>query len=111
LHPPNTIIVVKKPLYGIPEAGTHWWSTYYKHHRDKLGIITSTYNPCLLITSGASISFGIVAIQTDDTLIASNIEFYDLKENGLRKANLRAKPKEQLTPGSSLTFNRCVITL
>ena len=22
--PPNTIMVVLRPLYGIPEAGTHW---------------------------------------------------------------------------------------
>lgn len=24
LHSPGTIIVIRRPLYGIPEAGTHW---------------------------------------------------------------------------------------
>jgi hypothetical protein len=45
----DTIIIVQKPLYRIPEAGTHWWATYYKHHKEKLLIITLSYDPCLLI--------------------------------------------------------------
>ncbi|KAI0994535.1 hypothetical protein K3495_g13645 [Podosphaera aphanis] len=47
---PDIIMVVRKPLYGIPEAGTHWWATYHKHHRENLGMEPSTYDPCLLIT-------------------------------------------------------------
>ena len=51
LYPKGTIMIVLKPLYGIAEAGTHWWATYSKHRREKLHMTTSTYDPCLLITT------------------------------------------------------------
>jgi len=44
-------MVVLKPLYGIAEAETHWWATYSKHHKEKLLITTSIFNPCFLITT------------------------------------------------------------
>ncbi|KAH6667374.1 hypothetical protein B0J14DRAFT_658827 [Halenospora varia] len=33
-------MVVVKPLYGLAEAGTHWWATYFKHHKEKLQMET-----------------------------------------------------------------------
>lgn len=30
--PVDSILKVVKPLYGVPEAGAHWFSTYHKHH-------------------------------------------------------------------------------
>ena len=35
LYPENTIMEVIKSLHGIAEAGTHWWATYFNHHRNK----------------------------------------------------------------------------
>jgi hypothetical protein len=55
-------MVVVKPLYGIAEAGTHWWVTYNNHYKIKLSIETSIYNPCLLISTSDSEGFGIVGI-------------------------------------------------
>src|SRR5450756_1800035 len=60
-YPPNTIMVVVKPLYGIAEAGTHWWATYSHHHKEKLGMVTSTYDLCLLVTDNGPL--GIVGMQ------------------------------------------------
>jgi hypothetical protein len=62
LYPPNTIMVVVKSLYSIAEAGTHWWATYSNHHKIKLSMETSTYDPCLLISTSDSEGFGIVGI-------------------------------------------------
>ena len=42
-------MVVLKPLYRIPKARTYWWAIYYKHYKEKLSIIISTYNPYFLI--------------------------------------------------------------
>jgi hypothetical protein len=50
LYPKNTIMVVLKLLYGVPEAGMYWWATYSKHHKEKLSMEPSTYDPCLLIS-------------------------------------------------------------
>ena len=50
-YPEGTIMIVQKLLYGILEAGTHWWATYYKHHKEKLSIVTLMYDPCLLVST------------------------------------------------------------
>jgi hypothetical protein len=100
-------MVVRKPLYGIPEAGTHWWATYYKHHKDQLSMVTSTYDPCLLVSTRDA--FGVVGIQTDDTLFLGSLEFADLEDRELHKARLTAKPRDQLSRTTDLNFNGCIL--
>ena len=107
--PAGAIMVVRKPLYGIPEAGTHWWATYHKHHRERLEMITSTYDPCLLITTTKGV-FGVVGMQTDDTLILGSDEFAMREEKELAEAKFSAKPKETLSPETPLIFNGCILT-
>ncbi|KAI0993761.1 hypothetical protein K3495_g14423 [Podosphaera aphanis] len=106
----DIILKVVLPLYGIPEAGTHWWVTYYSHHRDKLHIVTSTYDPCFLISMTKD-SFGVVGMQTDDTLILCNSAFADKEEEELKKAGLQAKPREKLDLENPLIFNGGVLQL
>ncbi|KID81309.1 Ribonuclease H-like protein [Metarhizium guizhouense ARSEF 977] len=107
--PEGTIMVVVKPLYGIAEAGTHWWATYFNHHRDNLRMTTSTFDPCLLVTTTRD-CFGITGMQTDDTLGLGDQRFFDLEEEQLKKAKFTAKPKEILTPDNLLLFNGCKVT-
>lgn len=38
----RTNIKVLKPLYGIPEAETHWRVTYIDHHKHELQMESST---------------------------------------------------------------------
>jgi hypothetical protein len=83
-------------LYSIAEAGTYWWATYFKHHREKLYITMLTYNPCLLITTVKE-RFAIVRIQTDDTLGLLDSRFITLEQDKLNKAGFIAKSKETLT--------------
>jgi hypothetical protein len=59
MYPLNTIIVVLKPLYRIPKAGTYWWAIYYKHYKEKLFMIISIYNPCFLVTTKKEV-FGFI---------------------------------------------------
>ena len=71
---------------------------------------TSTYDLCLLVTTTKDRRlFGIVGIQTDDTLIVISKDFNDLEEQELRKANLKAKPKEMLSTEDPLIFNGYII--
>ena len=44
---------------------------------------TSTYDPCLLITNGGPDTFGIVGLQTDDTLIIRTSAFSDAEDVAL----------------------------
>ena len=107
LYPEETIMNVIKPLYGIAEAGTYWWATYSKHHREKLLMTTSTYDPYFLIST--TDKFGVVGMQTDDIIILADEQFAALEEDELTKAELLAKSKEKLTPESPLVFNSCVL--
>jgi hypothetical protein len=107
--PERSILKVIKPLYGVPEAGAHWFNTYQKHHKNKLSMIESTFDPCLLHTE--SIHFGVIDIQTDDTLILADDEFATLEENELTRAHLTSKKREKLNLTTSIKFNGGLISL
>ena len=110
-YPKGTLLHVIKPLYGIAEAGVHWWATYHGHHRKELDMSTSTYDPCLLITNSDTSIFGIVGMQTDDTLMLGTQAFSSLEEKKIQKAEFRSKPKSTLTPEVQLDFNGCTLTM
>ena len=60
-----------------------------------------TYDPCLLISTIKE-RFGIIAIQTNNTLGLLNKEFAILKEKELNKASFTTKPKETLSNANPL---------
>ena len=103
-------MVVLKLLYGIAEAGTHQWAMYSKHYKEKLGIVTSTFDLCFLITVTRA-PFGLVGMQTDNTLILGDTQFLVLEKEQLKNADFRAKPKEKLDLETLLLFNKCVLSL
>ena len=74
---------------------------YHGHHCEELDMSTSTYDPCLLVTNGNADAFGIVGIQTDDTLMLGTAAFSSLEEKKLEKAQFRSKPKTVLTAAHS----------
>ncbi|KAI0996487.1 hypothetical protein K3495_g11696 [Podosphaera aphanis] len=104
-------MVVVKPLYGIAEAGAHWWAMYFKHHCERLHMMTSTYDPCLLITASYSGYFGVVGIQTDDSLGISDTKFATQENIELQKAKSSAKEKQFLDTNSPLLFNGCSLSI
>ncbi|KDN66178.1 hypothetical protein CSUB01_04719 [Colletotrichum sublineola] len=107
----GTIMQVIKPLYGIAEAGTHWWATYSRHHRENLEMDTSTFDPCLLISTAENPNFGIVGMQTDDTIGLSDESFSAREVEELAKATFTAKEKQILSIDNPLAFNGGIVTL
>lgn len=105
---PDCILKVVKPLYGVPEAGNHWFATYHDHHIDKLGMEQSTYDPCLLYRSNP---LGIVGLQTDDTLLLREDAFADAEETEIQRAKLMSKDRDHLTIDKSIKFNGAMIEL
>jgi hypothetical protein len=73
-----------------------------------LDIETSTYDPCLLITKPTALGFGIVGMQTDDTLGLSDSVFANKESKELR---FSAKEKQFLTTDNPIDFNSCVVSL
>ena len=72
---------------------------------------TSTYDPCLLITNGGPETFGMVGLQTDDTLTIGTSAFSNAEDVALQEANFQAKPKDRLSEEGPLEFNGCTLTL
>ena len=99
---------VVKPLYGVPEAGNHWFKTYHSHHIQQLYMNQSMYDPCLLQSNEP---FGIIGLQTDDTLFLADETFINTEQNELYKAKFMAKEWEQLTVDIPIKFNNGVIQL
>src|SRR5438045_1506009 len=81
----NTLISIYILSAGCHDTGTHWWATYSKHHKEKLLMTTSTFDPCFLITTTGT-PFGIVGMQTDHTIILADNQFSALEEDELVKA-------------------------
>lgn len=86
---------VVKPLCGIAEAGVHWFVTYQNHHKDKLEMANSTFDPCLLISRSDSTTVGLTAKQTDDTLSVGEKAFATKEEKEIERAGLRHKHWEE----------------
>src|SRR5271155_1799902 len=104
----DSVLKVLKPLYGVPEAGNHWFKTYHSHHVQQLNMEQSTYDPCLLYSNKP---LGIVGLQTDDTLFLADEEFADTEQGELHKAKFMAKEREQLTAKKPIKFNGGIIEL
>jgi hypothetical protein len=68
-----------------------------------------TYDPYLLIIITKA-AFGVVRIQTNDTLILRLKEFDTIEDKELTRAKFSAKPKELLFSDTLLIFNSCILT-
>ena len=66
------------------------------------------YDPCLLQSNEP---FGIVGLQTDNTLFLVDKTFAKAKQNELHKAKFIAKEREQLTVDTLIKFNKGLIRL
>ena len=101
----NNLLKVLRPLYGVPEAGTHWFKTYHTHHTDRLLLKPSTYDPCLLYNDDA-----IVGLQTDDTLFCGTEKYIQMENEQLKIAKFPAKSIDVLGEKHGITFNGTLIT-
>lgn len=106
--PQSSILKVVKPLYGVPEAGNHWFKTYHAHHTQNLAMDQSSYDPCLLYSNQP---FGIVGLQTDDTLFLADTIFAASEQDELGKAQFLAKDREFLTTSTPIKFNGGMVNL
>lgn len=104
--PWDAVLVVYKPLYRVLEAETHWYNTYHAHHTGLLGLKQLLYNLCLLYTYGNDNAFGIVGLQTDNTLFLANDKFAERKQDKLVYA---AKSQKILAINHFFAFNNIIL--
>jgi hypothetical protein len=68
---------------------------------------TLSYDPCFLVI--IAYAFGLVGMQTNDTLILRDSKFKALKHKELAKANIITKLIKQLLPDILLIFNGYIL--
>ncbi len=68
----------------------------------------STYNPCLIYRCEP---FGIVGLQTDDTLMLANNTFAAIEEEAIKTAKFITKERACLSPKTPIKFNGTWIQL
>ena len=71
-------------------------------------MIILIYDPCFLITITKDV-FGVIGMQTDDTLILADGLFSAFEEDELKKAKFLVKSKEILTLNILLIFNGYIL--
>lgn len=109
-YPKHVLFRIQKPLYGIPEAGVHWFTTYHRYHRNRLHMTSSPFEMCFMFTKAAfqhdashdSHPRGSVCLQTDDTAYLGN-EAFIVKE-GRRRTQFQSKEKEILSEDTPIKF-------
>lgn len=113
--PSDLIIRLDRPLYGVPEAGAHWFNTYHSHHTTRLDMTAATHDPCLLYTAklfaanqNSKAPRGITCLQTDDTLTVWNDSFSAIEEK--ESSTFSCKPRHEITLEGSIRFNGATIS-
>lgn len=107
----NTVLYVVKPLYGLVEAGNHWFATYSVHHQEKLGTKMSSYDAYFLISKDGGENFDIIRILIDNTLNVEMEVFIKKEETEIMKAKFKAKTQTILETGASGDFNGYWMTI
>lgn len=82
--PPNTMLRVIQPHYGLVESGTIWFDTYYPVYKDKLLMDPADIDPCLLFKTDQQNLTGIVGLVTDDSLVTGTDEFIKQEHSALK---------------------------
>jgi len=105
---PDEVLLVEKPLYGIPESGLHWFLTFQDFHIKELGMKATKIDPCILSFKKKNKLEGATAIQVDDVFGIGSDDFLKIEEETATK--FKSKKRKILSPGQQATFNGTTIS-
>ena len=104
----DCILKIIKFLYEVFETNNYWFVIYQNHYINKLNMMQSIYNFCLLYKSNP---FDIVKLQIDDTLLLIKNQFANAENEIIKFAKIMIKNRECLTKTKSIKFNDTLIEL
>ena len=104
----NCILKVVKPVYSVAEAGNHWFVTYHNNYINTFSITELTYDPYLFSRCE---SFGMVDLQTDDTLMLTKNTLTAMEEEAMKTAKFITKERACLLLQTSIKFSSTWIQL
>lgn len=102
--PEGKIWMALKPLYGIPEAGLHWYLTYCAHHKEKHCMTQRKINPCVFFKPDSPNSVPTtIMLRIDDSLGCGSNAFLTLEDREIRQ--FLSEPREIFNSGKTIRFN------
>ncbi len=90
--PSDQLLRLLKPLYGLPDSGDYWHSTFAKHLRDDLLMSCTAGDLSLFFKVVHGKLAGITGAYVDDTLGAGDEDFQ--KESEKTQEKFESKPRE-----------------
>jgi hypothetical protein len=104
------VLKMLKPLYGTKEAETYWNAAYSGDWKQKVGVTSSTLDPCFMTATynqAKNAPNGIAAILVNDTLMTGNKHFAKAEE--LMHSNYDMGQTQTVTNGSQIKFGEVQI--
>lgn len=90
--PPNKLLKLVKPLYGIAEGGDYWGRTFRKHLIRDIEMVPTTCDEALFYKRNGDILIGTCATFVDDSIHGGNPEYCKATEETEKK--FRCRPRE-----------------
>ena len=73
--PPEKLLLLKKPLYGLSDSGDYWRHTYDGHVKTDLGMTPTIGDPALYALHQLDSLRGLMALLVDDSIGAGDKDF------------------------------------
>jgi hypothetical protein len=104
----DELLLARKPLYGVPESGLHWFLTYQGHHKNELDMKVSKADSCLLyrrtaVDGGKEETDGITILQVDDSFGHGSVSFLAREEIASKRFD--CKPRLLFEVNTTARFN------
>ena len=95
--PPNGLLKLLKPLYGLPDAGDYWPVTFAQHIRDDLEMQRSVGDLALFFKNVQGRLSGIAGTYADDSLLAGTLDFMTSTNKTLERFESRDRVLDEFT--------------
>lgn len=90
----DDVLLVQKPLYGVPDSGTHWVLPYHSHHVKMLNMTSTTGDVCLLFRGNGNKNEAMTVLQVDDSYGHANDLFLEQEEEASKRfQTIQSKPR------------------
>lgn len=101
------VLVAVKPLYGIREAGLHWFITYPNHHIEHLDMTQSSTDKFILFIEDKNQETNMVILQVDDSFGTGSQKCLHEEETASKR--FASKPRKLFDVGTKMKFNGSTI--
>lgn len=95
--PPNVLVNLLRPLYGLSDAGDYWHDTFAKHMTKDLGMARCFAELALFYKHVTGELMGIDGTDMNDTLLTGNVEFKEIKHKTGERFSSRSADKSRIS--------------